>query len=633
MNNNLESLAAVQEAELVPFDSLSLPATTLDVFKESATEFKDNTALEFFLSTDDMENAVSVSFKELYANIIRSANMFRAHGVDQNNMVAIILPNLPETHYAIWGGEAAGSVLSLNPLLEADQLSSLLKTAKVRWLVTLGPTPGGDIWEKSLEACRGVDTLEGIFQINVSGYLSGFKKAYIAASSFFSRLGKPLKVKDFNAEVAKHSGDSLSFSAPSSDHIASCFCTGGTTGLPKIARRRHSSEVYDAWAVSRMIAEKMVPGSSVFCGLPLFHVNGQIVTGLAPWMRGAKVVIGTPQGYRGDGVVARFWEIVERFKVAAFSGVPTLYAWLLNQPVNGRDISSLEAAFCGAAPMPKELFRQFQDRTGIPIIEGYGLTEGTCASSINPGLSEHTIGSIGIRLPYQDMMCIVLDDDGNYLRDAEVNEVGAVSIKGPNVFEGYMDPSHNKGIWIERNGETWLNTGDLGRQDADGYFWLTGRKKELIIRGGHNIDPKTIEEAMHEHPKVRLAAAVGRPDAYAGELPVVYVELEDGAKCTVDELVAFAKDNISEKAAWPKAIQVLETMPVTPVGKIFKPALQMLEIEHVIRAEASAKGALVQSLEVKQHAQRGLLAQVKLAEASSELLQALDQYAFEYDIV
>lgn len=633
MNNNLESLSAVEEVELAPYHTLSLPDSTYEVLKQSAARYGSNAAMDFFLSADNMDDFVSISYNELFGNITRCANMFRAHGIDQNNMVALILPNLPETHYAIWGGEAAGTVLSLNPLLEAEQLSSLLKTAGVRWLVTLGPTPGSDIWEKSLQACEGVDTLEGIFQINLSTYLSGFKSAFISGSAAISRLKSSVKVKNFNKELQKYRADRLEFSMPRGNDIASCFCTGGTTGLPKIARRPHSAEVYDAWAVGRMISAQLTEGVSVFCGLPLFHVNGQIVTGLASWMRGAKVILGTPQGYRGEGVIPRFWEIVERFNVAAFSGVPTLYAALLNQPMEGRDLSSLEAAFCGAAPMPKELFRQFQDRTGIPIIEGYGLTEGTCASSLNPGLSENTMGSIGIRLPYQDMMCIVLDDDGNYLRDADVNEVGAVSIKGPNVFAGYMEPSHNKGIWIERNGETWLNTGDLGRQDADGYFWLTGRKKELIIRGGHNIDPKTIEEAMHEHPKVRLAAAVGRPDAYAGELPVVYVELEDGAKCTVDELVAFAKDNISEKAAWPKAIQVLETMPVTPVGKIFKPALQMLEIEHVIRAEASSKGASIQSLEVKQHAQRGLLAEVKLAQASSELLHALDQYAFEYDIV
>lgn len=633
MKNSLESLSAVQEVESTPLEDLSLPQSTYDVFREGAKKYGDSTALEFFLSVNQMNDAVSISYKKLLESITQCANMFRAHGIDQDNLVALILPNLPETHYAIWGGETAGSVLSLNPLLEAEQLTALLRAAKVKWLVTLGPTPNSDLWEKSLTASEGVETLEGIFQINVSPYLRGIKKTFISSSSLLSRLGKPLKIVNFHSALKRHDGNTLSFPTPSAEDIASCFCTGGTTGLPKIARRQHRSEVYDAWAVSRMIADKMVEGANVFCGLPLFHVNGQIVTGLAPWMRGAKVTIGTPQGYRGEGVVDRFWEIVEHFKIAAFSGVPTLYAGLLNKPVEGRDISSLKAAFCGAAPMPKALFREFQLRTGIPIIEGYGLTEGTCASSLNPGLSEETIGSIGIRLPYQDMKCFVLDNDGNYERDANVNEVGVIAINGPNVFAGYLEPSQNEGIWIERDGETWLNTGDLGRQDAKGYFWLTGRKKELIIRGGHNIDPKTIEEALHSHSSVNLAAAIGRPDAYSGELPVVYVELEKDSECTQDELLTFAQEKIAEKAAWPKEIVIIAAMPVTPVGKIFKPALQMREIENVVRLEAKAHSAEIISIEVSQHAQRGLLAQIKVEKQAVDFTNAIGKYAFESELL
>ncbi len=130
---------------------------------------------------------------------------------------------------------------------------------------------------------------------------------------------------------------------------------------------------------------------------------------------------------------------------------------------------------------------------------------------------------------------------------------------------------HNKGIWIERQGDVWLNTGDLGRQDADGYFWLTGRKKELIIRGGHNIDPKLIEEPLHRHPSVALVAAIGRPDPHAGEVPVAYVQLKSGDSASPAELLEFAMQNIPERAAWPKAIRVIDKLPTTNVGKIFKP--------------------------------------------------------------
>src|SRR5690606_3406967 len=144
--------------------------------------------------------------------------------------------------------------------------------------------------------------------------------------------------------------------------------------------------------------------------------------------------------------------------------------------------------------LPVEVFKSFQERTGLKILEGYGLTEGTCVSSVNPPLGEQRLGSIGLRIPGQQMKAVVLDDNGDYQRDCQVDEVGIIVISGPNVFAGYKVAEHNKGLWVDcGDGERWLNTGDLGREDAEGYFWLTGRKKELIIRGGHNIDPASIE--------------------------------------------------------------------------------------------------------------------------------------------
>ena len=174
------------------------------------------------------------------------------------------------------------------------------------------------------------------------------------------------------------------------------------------------------------------------------------MTGLVPWSVGAHVVMGTPQGYRGEGVIANFWSIVERFRINMFSGVPTVYSSLLQVPIAGHDLSSLEVAFCGAAPMPIHLFHSFQDQTGVRILEGYGLTEGACVSSGSPAEAPPRIGSIGIRYPYQDMRALILDADNKYVRDAATDEIGVIAIRGPNVFAGYLDPAHNKGIWIDR---------------------------------------------------------------------------------------------------------------------------------------------------------------------------------------
>jgi fatty-acyl-CoA synthase len=235
------------------------------------------------------------------------------------------------------------------------------------------------------------------------------------------------------------------------------------------------------------------------------------------------------------------------------------------------DLSSLRYAICGASPMPMEVFRKFERISGVKILEGYGLTEGTCVSCLNPKDGERRVGSIGFRLPYQSMKVARLDEKGCFSDECAPNEIGSVLIKGPNVIPGYKSEKDNEGLWAE---EGWLNTGDLGRKDEDGYFWLAGRTKDLIIRGGHNIDSSIIEEALHKHPDVVMAAAVGKPDSYAGELPVAYVVLSPNAGTTEDDLKAHLRTVISERAALPKDITLLDAMPQTAVGKVFKPELR-----------------------------------------------------------
>ncbi len=211
----------------------------------------------------------------------------------------------------------------------------------------------------------------------------------------------------------------------------------------------------------------------------------------------------------------RLWETIETYRVTSFIVVATVYAALLNVPLAGRDISSLRLAASGAAPLPVEIIDRFKKTFGIAILEGYGLTEGCCMSARNPQNGVRKVGSIGFRIPYQPMKSVVLDSNGAYVRDCAVDEVGVLALKGPNAIDSYL---HGRdGLFVD---DDWINTGDLGRQDADGYFFITGRAKDLIIRSGHNIDPRLIEHVLQSHPDVDLAAAVGMPDTYAGELPV-----------------------------------------------------------------------------------------------------------------
>lgn len=347
------------------------------------------------------------------------------------------------------------------------------------------------------------------------------------------------------------------------------------------------------------------PGSTLLCGLSLFHCNGTMVTGLGRLVVGGHIVLLSPMGYRDPSIMQNFFKIVEKYQAEIFSAAPTVLATLLDMPLDA-DVSSLKYAICGAAPLSVELFRRVEAHTGIKILEGYGLTEEAVASAMNPKDGARKVGSIGIRMPYQSIKSVIVDDSGQYVRDAETNEIGAVAIKGPNVFKGYMEKAHNENIWLPDGS---FNTGDLGKIDEDGYVWLTGRKKELIIRGGQNIDPAIIEEPIYKMPGIKTVAAVGRPDPYTGEMPVAYVQVAEDAGISEQQILEWAKQNIGERAAIPKEIIIMDEIPLTPVGKIFKPALRYDATRRAYEKELQSLGNMVESIKVevgedKQHGTR-----------------------------
>ncbi|MFD1296549.1 acyl-CoA synthetase [Lysobacter gummosus] len=624
-----------------------LPSSTLEMIRRGAAIDPNAPALSFFLRTAEHARAERWSYAEFLQCIHRSANAFHALGADKGTVIAYVLPNLPETHFTLWGGEAAGIVMAINPLLDAAAIGALLAEAGATILVTLAPFPGVDLWPRVCKALPAASTLRHLLLVDLAEHVPGPRR--IAArllgrrerwrlhgwSGLRGAVPARIEIHDFKRALRGRNGDSLdSGRRIEPGDRSSYFCTGGTTGLPKIAVRTHGNEVANAWSAGQFFGEDMGSNKNLFCGLPLFHVNAAMATGLMPFARGAHVILGTPQGYRGEGVVPRFWELVERHRIHFFSGVPTLYAALMQVPVAGRDVSSLEYGLCGAAPMPVEVIRGFQQRTGLKILEGYGLTESTCVSSLNPPMGERRIGSIGLRLPGQAMKPVMLDDGGNYVRDCAVDEVGIIVISGPNVFAGYKLDGQNQGLWIDcGDGRRWLNTGDLGRQDADGYFWLTGRRKDLIIRGGHNIDPASIEAPLHRHPAVAMAAAVGRPDAHAGEVPVAYVQLQAGASANEDELLAFAREHVAERAAVPRAIHIVEALPLTPVGKIYKPALKQREIADALAQALREGGVDASRVSAREDGSRGVVVEVRLrdlaqADAAARIL-GLFAFAFE----
>ena len=607
----IKSVADIAEIEKVPVRERVPENSTYEILEKGAAVNPDAVAISFLMNGDAYETPIPVTYRQLMGRIRQAANMFSDLGVGPTDVVTYLLPSIPQAHFTLWGAEAVGVANPVNPLLEAGTIRDICNAARTKVLVCLGDLPGTEIWKKVDSIRKEIPTLKAVLRV--------------------MGPGDPAEnIYGFDETIAKYPDDRLTFSRViGPDDIASLYHTGGTTGTPKLAKRTHFNEVVMAWDIAVMAG--FVPGdadNTVMCGLPLFHCNGTIVTGLAPFAAGGHVVLLSPMGYRDHTVMKNFYKIVEKFRPALFSCVPTVLSVLLDLPVGGADISSLRYVVCGAAPLSVELFRRFEAHSGMKILEGYGLTEGAVASSINPKDGERKIGSVGIRMPYQRVRIIEVDDAGRFARGLSTGEIGCVCISGPNIFKGYVEDSHNEKIWPE---EGWFNTGDLGRLDKDGYLWLTGRKKELIIRGGHNIDPAAIEEPIYRMQGVKMVAAVPRPDPHAGEVPVAYVEVAEDSGITEAAIMEWAKANVGEKAAVPKEIIITPQIPLTPVGKIFKPALKWDATKRVYEEELKALGELVESVSVAvgEHKKFGTVARIFVKAAPGVAAEAVKNRAAE----
>ncbi|MEM1114805.1 MAG: acyl-CoA synthetase, partial [Pseudomonadota bacterium] len=565
----IRNLADIEEFERVPAEQRWRGENTYDLIQRSARQFATRPALHYQRTADISEQPEVVTYDELLRRIHQFANALHSAGLEPGAVTSVIMPNRPETHFALWGAQAFGIVGPINPMLEPQGLRDIMNESGSHCLVVLGPSEGDNTWDKALSIVDEVPSLKLILRVDSAAENNGIDT---------TPGGIPVRAMMPTLEQAQDT--KLQFErAITAESIAAYFHTGGTTGTPKLAQHSHANQVH----LSSMMVDyfNFNENTVVIAGLPLFHVNAFFNTGLNMFACGGSAVMLTPGGFRTKGVVANLWRLIEKYRATWFATVPTVVSSLLENPRSDADTSSLEFIVCGAAPIAPQVFREFQEATGINVIEAYGMTEGTLFSAGNPQYGEKKVGSIGIRVPYQPMKCVILDEQDHYVRDCETDEVGVMVFRGPNVFPGYKQAAKNKGAFID----DWLISGDLAREDADGYFWMVGRSKDLIIRGGHNIDPKSIEDALSEHPAVSLVGAVGQPDSYAGELPCAYVTLVDGVTTDAEQLMVYAKTHIPERAAVPVHIDILAEMPVTAVGKIFKPDLRALAIARVFKAQ------------------------------------------------
>ena len=564
-------------------------------------------ALHFLAKAEPDQPPLTLSHAEFFAKVTQSANLFASFGVGAQDVVSFLLPLLPQSYFGLFGAQAAGIANPVNPLLSAAQLGEILRAAGTKVLVTVGPLPGSDIWDKVQQ---------------IKGSLPQLKAVLVIHGAADEAQG----IYDFDEQLRRHPTDRLvSGRQIAAQDIAGYFHTGGTTGTPKLVRHTHANQVYQAWALRLTLP---IPGSTILCGLPLFHVGGALTQGLANLAGGGTLVVLSPAGWRDPAAVRNAWKLVERYKPQIFGGVPTVLAAALSVPVGDADISSIRIASGGGSAIPVAVCKAYAELIHGPVLEVYGMTETASVHTMSYPDRPLRLGSVGHALPYSRVRIVKVDADGQLLGECGVNQIGVVAMAGPGVFGGYLSDAHNRGAFVEPG---WVNSGDLGRLDEDGYLWITGRAKDMIIRGGHNIDPMAIEEVFFQHPAVALAAVVGQPDAYAGELPVAYVQAKPGAAIDVDELLDFVRQRTPERAAVPVKLYVIDSVPLTGVGKVFKPALRLDAAKRMVAALLADLVPVGASLDVtvQTHEVHGNLISVGLAGVAAVQREALEARVHE----
>ncbi|MER7559536.1 acyl-CoA synthetase [Nocardioides sp. NPDC126508] len=608
--------------EAVPLTARGLPESTYSLLRRAASLWPDRVAVSVLPDAARWDQPSDRTFHELLADVHQVANLLHGIGVDRGAAVALLSPNCDELVTATLAAQLAGVAAPINPGLSRDHITQLLNKSGARVLVAAGPELDPGVWQTAREiASRGeLDALLVLRPTAGDGPIEPLPAIEDVRLGYLSTLAQD--EPDFGFAGLE----------PTSSDLAAVFHTGGTTGTPKLAAHTHANEVSDAWmiAANGLLHEN----STVFAALPLFHVNALVVTVLAPLFKGQRVVWAGPQGYRDPDLYGCFWRLVERYRIAAMSSVPTVYALLAGCSVDA-DITSLRFALVGASPLPQAVRESFETHTGVPLVEGYGLTEATCASARSFPYAPRP-GAVGQRLPYQQVKTVEISPSGEWV-DLPRGTVGILAIKGPTVFPGYVTGCSSDGrLLLDGLGKLrdgWLDTGDLARIDAEGFVHLAGRAKDLIIRGGHNIDPAIIEDALLSRPDVTAAQAVGRPDLHAGEVPVAFVTLAPGATATAAELRDWARDNVTEQAAAPKSITVLEAMPVTDVGKPYKPALRAAATRDAVVAALAGIDGVAQVRGLVEDG--GVVAEIEATTALEEALvkDALGRYPIAWRLV
>jgi long-chain acyl-CoA synthetase len=545
-------LASYEEGvpEQVDYETACLP----EFLERSVADFPDTMALSF--------QGYSVTYRQLKEMVYRFATVLAGFGVGKGDSVALLLPNLIPCVVAYYAVLKIGAVAVMNnPLYSDRELDHQFNDSQSTVLITL------DLLGNRMIDLRPKTKIRQIVITSIGDYLPWPK------SWLFPLVGKKkgLAADVKSADDVYRWKEVLANTQPNPpkvpldfNDVAQYQYTGGTTGVSKGVILTHgnlSKQVQQirAWFPNLRAGEEIMLGA-----LPFFHVFGLSTSmNFAIYMAWGNILVPKPQP---DPLL----EAMAKFRPTFAPLVPTMFIGLLNHPkIDQTDLTSIKGCFSGSAPLPVEVIRDFEKKTKAVIVEGYGLTETSPVTHINPfSGGKRKIGSIGIPIP--DTECRIVDLERG-IDDMPVGESGEVLIRGPQVMSGYHDKPEETAATLTKDG--WLHTGDIGKMDEEGYFYIVDRKKDMIISGGYNIYPRDIEEVFFEHPKVMEATAIGVPHPKRGEAVKVFVVPMEGAAPTEEELMEFIQPKLA-KYKWPESIEFRKELPKTNVGKVLKKDLR-----------------------------------------------------------
>jgi long-chain acyl-CoA synthetase len=540
-------------------------STVQQVLLDAAARFPDHTALRMVLRY--LPLGLRVQARLSYAELNRLSDRFAAAllqlGVAKGDRVSLMLPNIPQLMIAYFGVLKAGAVVvNTNPTYPAHELAPLLRNAGAETIVTLS-----GLYERVLEI-QPSTALKTVILADIPDSIG---------QPFRSSVAKQVRagglMKDVTLRAGAYFMQDLLAAAPAAaptvpidpaNDTAVFQFTGGTSGLPKAAELTHRNLVANIAQINAWVPS-LKPGVEKFLlALPAFHVYGMTVGMLTCLKLGGELLLAPdPRN------TLHLMQIIAHEKVTVYPGVPAMYIAILNHPrVAEYDLHSIRVCLSGGAPLPAEVAQQFEAVTGGKLVEGYGMSESSPLTAGNPVFGQTKIGTVGMPFPSTELAVVALEpDEQGEFRFLDAGEAGELVVRGPQVMKGYYNSPEETSNAIDADG--WLHTGDIAVMDADGYFSIVDRKKDLIIASGFNIVPREVEEVLFTHPKVLEAAVVGVPDPKRGETVKAFVVLKEGQRATVEELRDFCKERLAPYKV-PTLVEFRTELPKSQVGKTLR---------------------------------------------------------------